>query len=864
MANQDAEAGDPFSSAGGASAFDIAAFLQTALRLWWIPLGSLVLGILAGFILVKTAKPEYVATSELKVERRASTSAISLSGSPLSFEGATAPEDLKTIEKSFVNPMLMNRVVQEIKSAGMEGLTLGGWPINKLDDAGIAGFLMKDCTVSLIPETRLIQVSFSNPDPIMAQRICNLIVEQGIDYDRDQRISAVGVNIRYLKDEVKKMEENLRTSEEKLNAYTRTLRNVSIDSDMNIVANQFKELDARTTQAKTERLRLESDLAQIQACGNDPKLLLKLDSVQKLPSIISLNSAIAESKNKLAKLSLRYRDDNPYMKQARSELAALEASFLQAVLSAPQQAEAALALAKKNEENLTRERASQEEKVIQVRDLSVPSRVLQRQIDADRLAYEAALKRLSEELSQARSQPVLLQVVNPAGPGYPAGSKPLKLFGVALVLSLMAGFGIIFLITQLDSSLKTAEEAEKLLSLSTLSAIPQHIPPKDAPPPTEASWENCPVLSDKFSSTAEAIRSLRAGLRALEDETPGNLILITSAVDNDGKTFSAVNLAISMAQAGQRTLLVDADLRQPMLERIVFGGGHRNGLSNHLQNQCGLPSVIHSSSLPNLDLVPAGTPCEFPAETLTRQGMLQFLNEAAPIYDKIVVDSAPVTTVSDTLSFARLFSFVCVVVRAGKTPRASASRAAELLRRANAKLSGLVLNSAPRPFQSPLATSDSDRPLRQPTSLSCPSCGKTYDSLADCLARTEAAPGTASTSPRSPQRKCSCGAIFAPSVGNQRDESREGTQRRKLFGELIALLEAGGMDRDSARRELLLTLKVWRHEMAAESKNETSAASQERSRLFAHLAGYLVRSGLSPEHARDSLLQAVEAWRKTP
>jgi capsular exopolysaccharide synthesis family protein len=702
----------------------------------------------------------------------------------------------------------------------------------------------------------------------MAQRICNMIVDQGIEYDRDQRISAVGVNIRYLKDEVKKMEENLRTSEEKRNTYTRTLRNVSIDGDMNIVANQLKELDSRRTEAKTERLRLESDVAQIQGCQDDPERLIKIDSVQRMPAIISLNAQIAESNNKLAKLSLRYREDNPYMRQAQSELKELQASLRAAILSAPKLAESALAGARKKEEGLLKERALQEEKVIQVRDLSVPSNVLQRQIDADRQAYDSAIKRLTEELSQARSQPVLLQVVNPAGPGVPSGSKALKLLGASLVASLAAGFGIIFLLMQLDSSIKSPEEAEQILGLSVLSAIPEYSPTKDSPQddPAGSSWENCPAITDKFSSTAEGIRSLRAALRVLEEEEAGNFILIASAVEDEGKSFCAVNLAVAMAQAGQRTLLVDADLRQPSLERIVFGNGGRDGLSNFLQRECGLPSVIHSTVLPNLDIVSAGSPCPFPAETITRQGMLDFLTEAKPLYDKIVVDSAPVTIVNDTLSFARLFPFVCLVIRSGKTPKAASKRALELLRRAAARISGVVLNFAPRPFHSPLAGLEPDH---QPTTsvasgIACPACGKTYASLSACLAETADEGGTSVGSVRSMKRKCACGCVFVPALDERRDASDEGSVRRKLFGELLTLLKASGMTHEQARQQLLLTLKIWRNELSINTRHDASAAGQERNRMFQELLKRLVQAGLSQDQASTKMLHAAETWRKAP
>lgn len=863
MATQDPESDDPFSSGGGAAAFDFAGFLRTAIKFWWIPAICLALGTGTGIFLMKSAAPEYLASSEIKVERRASTSAISLTGSPISVEGATSTEDLKTIERSFVNPMVMKRVVQEIKSAGLDGLTLGGWPVSKLDDDGVSKFLMLFCKVLLIQDTRLIQVSFTNPNAVMAQRICNMIVEQGIEYDRDQRIAAVGINIRYLKDEVKKMEENLRTSEEKLNSYTRTLRNVSIDSDMNMVAIQLKELNSRTTEAKAERLRIESDLSQIENCLNDPTKLLKIDSIQKMPSIVSLRGQIAETSNKIAKLSLRYREDNPYMKQAQSELKELQAALLSEVLAAPKKMEVALAGAKQKEDDLQKEQSLQEEKVIQVRDLSVPSNVLVRQRDADRLAYEAALKRLSEELSQARSQPVLLQVVNPAGPGVPIASKGIKLFGTSVFVGLLLGFGVIFLIMQLDSSIRTPEEAEQVLGLSVLSAIPEYPVPKDAPSPPDTGWYNCPSVTDKFSAAAEGIRSLRASLRTLEDDTAGNFVLITSAMDSDGKSFCAVNLAVAMAQAGQRTLLVDANLRRPGVEGTIFGKTGRHGLSNYLQKECGLPSLIHSTPIPNLDMVPAGTPCLFPAETLTRQGVLDFLNEARPLFDQIVVDSAALTTVSDTLSFARLFPFTCLVVRAGKTPKTSARRAVELLKRSGARVSGIVLNFAPKPLHDlvPVFESASAATHAESPAASCPACGRSFPSQTALLEQTVEVEGS---TPGQVRRKCPCGCVFSPPAPNQRDESPDGDRRRKVFGEILEQLLVSGMNRDQARRQLLLTLKVWRNETSSGPRLDSSEAGQERNRLLENLISQLVISGLSPVAAREKILNAAGVWRKAP
>jgi len=824
MAAEGLESSDLFSSGGAPAPFDILSFVQTARKFWWIVAVFVFATLVLGVVYLKTAKPVYTATAEIKAERRSATSAISSSGAPIAIEGATTSEDLKTIEKSFISPMLMKRVAQELKNSGLR-YSLGGYPSDQLSEDAVVGFLMQKCTVALVPDTRLLQISFQNSDPLVAQQIANTIMDQGIQYDADQRLAAVGANVRYLKEEVKKTEANLRMSDEKLNSYTRTLRNVSIDNELNIVANELRELNSRSTAAKADRLKVESDYSQIQSCLDDPDKLLSIESVQKVPAIVSLTAQIAEVKGTIAKLSQRYRPSNPFMVQAQSQLDGLQQSLKKELLQAPKSVEAALAGARRNEENILREQQAQEEKVIQVRELSVPSRVLQRQIDADRSTYESALKRLNEELSQARSNPVLIQVVNPAGPGIRTGYSPAKTMAAALGGGLALGFGCIVLIMRLDSSLKSAEEAEHAFGLSVLSAVPEYLSSKDLDPADglpqdqrKMGWLNCPAVSDKHSTVAEAFRTLRTSLLSPLQEGRKNLILVTSPLDDEGKSFCCANFAAVLAQSGQRTLLVDANLRAPSLEKIIFDTPGRDGLSDYLDEDASLPSIIRSTPLANLDVVTAGTPCLHPTESLSRQKLLDFLDEATPLYDKIIVDSAPLTTVSDTLSFARFFPFICLVMRAARTPKGAAKRAIELLKRAGAESSGIIFNFAPAtPFQSKLA---------------------------------EAEPP-----PQAEPQK---------SGVDQRDNSREGEFRRQVFGELLEHLEAAGLANDDARRHLMLTLKIWRSEISGDARLDNSEAGGRRNKMFSEMLDYLVKAGLPPGEARKKLLQAVESWRAAP
>ncbi len=861
----------PAPPAGGAAAFDLWGYARACLRFWWLIVLCLLLCLGAGVAFTAFSTPVYVASAEIKVERRAGTSAVSLSGAPMGMEGATTVEDLKTIEKSFISPMLMRRIVESIREGDFATLRLGGYSTRDMGDDKVAAFLMNDTTVALIPDTRLIQISVRNEDPFMAQRLANLVMEEGIEYDRDQRLAAVGSNIRYLREEVKKLEDNLRASEEKLNAYTRTLGNVSIDGDLNIVANQLRELNTRSTAAKAERLRIESDYSQIQSYLNDPVRLMTIESIRRMPSVVALQSQIAEAKGKVARLAQRYRDSNPFMVQARTELAQLEDALQREILAAPRSVEAALSAARRNEEKILKEQNTQEEKVIQVRDLSVPSRVLQRQIDADRMAYEAALKRLSEELSQARSQPVMLQIVNPAGPGLPSGSRPAKVYAMSVMGGLLLGFGLVFLITQLDASIKSAEEAESVLGLGVLASIPTHQPPKLPATGEKAAglWEDCPAVTDTYSPTAEALRSMRTSLRAFERDGVPRTVLVTSPHAREGKSFTAANLAIVLAQSGQRTLLVDAHLRQPSIERMVFDSYGHPGLSDFLGEKAGLAQVIHSSSLPNLDVVTAGAPCPVPAEALSRRQLADFLEAAQPLYDNIIVDSAPVATVSDTLSMAHLFPVIVVVLRSGRTLRGAARRTIELLRRAGGHPSGLVFNFAPHQFLSGENGATAGPPPAVLHPASCPDCGRSFPTLGEFLRQTTGAepgeagaPGSVSIS-----RRCPCGHVFTPGHAEQtdlRDHSAAGLERRRIFGELLAMMSDSGLDAVELRRNLVLVLKLWRNEMSGEAAKDSSAAAQRRQQMFEDLAQRLVASGLTPVQARQRILEAARTWREAP
>jgi capsular exopolysaccharide synthesis family protein len=205
------------------------------------------------------------------------------------------------------------------------------------------------------------------------------------------------------------------------------------------------------------------------------------------------------------------------------------------------------------------------------------------------------------------------------------------------------------------------------------------------------------LTEDSNSSQAESFRTLRASLSLLGEEDQRRLILVTSAIPAEGKTFTALNLAASLATQGLRTLMIDGDLRRPALSALLLEPDERKGtefrgLTDVLSNLCSAKEAIRSTAIQNLDLLPSGRRAPNPAELLAQPNVVALLKQLTWEYDRVVIDSPPVNAVSDSLTLAPQMHAVVLVMRCGKTPRRATIRAIALLQKAGARMAGLVMN----------------------------------------------------------------------------------------------------------------------------------------------------------------------------
>jgi len=530
------------------------------------------------------------------------------------------------------------------------------------------------------------------------------LIREYVALEGEQRLAAASVNLSYLIEEKKSLADKLEQSRNDLIKYTRKLGSISVDGDMNIIAAQMIELNTRLAAAKATRLQLETDNQQIAKYRDNPEALLQIASVAQLPEIQSLRNQLNTLDSQVSQARQKYGAENPALKQVESQKASLQEALNAELYRAPETVERSYQSAVQTEASLQKATDEQEKKVIETKALSIEADKLKGEIEADNLSYQAVLRKLNEETSQARSQPVFIQVVDSASPAYKVKPKPVQVLAIAIFLSLAAASLTIFILASLDTSFKSVDELEAVIGLQVLSAIPLYeikLTKKANQARKEASagggdsaQVSLPLLEDPYSAASEAYRTLRASLLLLEDES--HSILVTSAVPEEGKSTTSLSLAVSMAQRGAKTLLIEADLRKPVLETRLFGRQRHLGASDFLNDKADFEDVIQPTAIPNLSVITAGKVTKNSGELLLRRHKVEkFFELARQGFEQVIVDSAPILAVSDTLTIAKHFKTVAMVVRSHKTPRRLVRRAVDLLKRLKRMPSGAILSMVP-------------------------------------------------------------------------------------------------------------------------------------------------------------------------
>ena len=639
-----------------------------------------------------------------------------------------------------VNRNKLTRDTEFLRAAGFSG--------SETTPERAAAALTKMVFISYRLNTRLIDISIVSRVPAASVKLSNEYAEEYLHYIQDQKDEASRSATTFLMSESDRLRKKMRASEEGMQGFRERERAASMESMLAEAQTQISELSKRQGLIDSKLTQINTDLEVARASEGKPEALLRLPSVAGEPKVAALTAQLSALEKQFALIEQRYRAKHPQYISVKTQIDLARkdiSSVLSDVVGLLESMRTSL-LAQQSATKIEREGA--EKRLLDITGKTIEYNDLKRELESDRALYDAVLGRIKEvdvtkELSDS---PVQIQE---KATGFMLVSKPpLVVLLRAILAGLGAGIAIALALHKLDTSVKTVDQIEKLTSLTVVAAVPQiggasesalGLLSRQQFNQFRAALQSClPILRDKGRTlskrltdvhdtlrptlamlgnpnmgssiargselvvkddrsglVAEAFRSLRTTVAMNTHVENQRTFLFTSAVPSEGKSFCNANFATTLAQQGLKTLLVDADLRKPTISKIFFGMNRKPGLSEVLLGTSTLADAVSTSGVEGLSILTAGGRAPNPSELLAGQGFREFLNEALSRYDRIVVDSAPVLAVSDTLLIAPHIEVLCLVVRSFMTPGKMVTRALKSLRDVHVNPAGIVFNFIP-------------------------------------------------------------------------------------------------------------------------------------------------------------------------
>ena len=345
----------------------------------------------------------------------------------------------------------------------------------------------------------------------------------------------------------------------------------------------------------------------------------------------------------------------------------------------------------------------QSETVNEINAELIQYNILKREVDSNKQVYDGLLNRLKEAGILAGLSASNIRIVDRAEPsGGPISPRKNRNLFLGLMVGLMSGLGLVFFQEYMDDSIKSPRDISRYLKVPTIGILPQRetLARKESyghyrnlAKSSAGSQEALDLVSFESPNSlmAEAYRSMRTSLLLSAPDHPPQTVLVTSALPSEGKTVTATNLAISLAQTGARVALVDADLRKPRIHS-VFALGATPGLSALLTGSASLKDVLHEVSIPNLFVLPAGLIPPNPAELLLSERCRDMTSALREYFDYVVFDSPPISNVSEARILSPQMDSTLLVILAGSTSKRAVESALDRLLSSHARVGGAVLN----------------------------------------------------------------------------------------------------------------------------------------------------------------------------
>lgn len=549
-----------------------------------------------------------------------------------------------------------------------------------LDREQVVRNFLESVTVEPVRSSRLVKLHVENTNPALAAQIANSTVQAFIAMGMERRLEATSYAKTFLEDQIKQVKAKLEESERRLNAYAQANQILTLDEKTSAINQTYTDYATALAKAEQERIKAEAVAAEMK---RNPET----------SSAVIDNKTIQAYKEQRAKLQIEYQEnlriykpDFPKMVQLKAQLTEIDTQ-IKAEIAAIAASVQAQFEAVSRQEALTRDKLTQTRKqVLTTQDHSIDLNLLKREVDTNRQLYDNLLQRFKEVGISGNIVSNNVSVVDAAEPSlFPYKPRLLVNLLIGLVAGVLLGAAIVVALEVMDDSIKYPDEVERVLGLPLMGVIPK-LNRKRADRPVALE-----VHEDQRSPVAEAYRSVRTALQFSTAEGAPKRLVITSTTRNEGKSTTSLALAINFAQMGHRVLLIDADMRNPTVHKLL-GIPNDFGLSNLLSSENRGDKMITPTAIPNLSVLTAGPIPPNPVDLLTGPKLLLLLNITAALgIDHVIVDAPPMLGLADAVVLGNQLQNVLFVVQASSTRKAHIKNALRRLRQAGLVPRGVVL-----------------------------------------------------------------------------------------------------------------------------------------------------------------------------
>jgi polysaccharide biosynthesis transport protein len=594
------------------------------------------------------------------------------------------------------------RRMQLSNDTSSEAINLGSLENQKLPPE--VGAFLGALSVRRIPNTRLMEVGFESTDPKLAAEILNAHLKNYMYQNMRSRSESTKLATSMLQDELTELSTKVRQSEDALIAYERAnqIWNVDDKSDKsNVATERLGDLNRQLTEAQSDTLKKQA-LYEFAKTGD-------VDSVPQLRE----NGLLQQLQTRRADLSVLYTDsvnqygpNYPKVQRIQAQLKEIDDQMARTRKGILAQLESEYREANQHEELLARVLDQQKVEVNAMSEKMIQYNILKREAEANKSLYDSLQTKLKEAQISSGLRSENVRIIDPAMvPSYPIRPAKTRNIALAFLVGLVGGIGLALLREYLDNTVKTPDDVENLTRLPSLAVVPAFgegvLADKRAgflrAGSSNGHEKRIELVAQHLpkSQMSEAFRALRTSILLSQPDHPPQVILVTSALPREGKTTAAANLAVTLAQLGDKTVLVDADLRKPGVGRLLnLGTGKYAGLSSYLAGVSSLDLVtVPHPAIENLAAIPTGPLPPNPADLLSSHRLTDAITELRKKYKFIVIDSPPIMAATDAVVLSVQTDGVLLVVRSGETPKEAFARTRDLLTSVKCHILGVVLNA---------------------------------------------------------------------------------------------------------------------------------------------------------------------------